>query len=231
MTSTTSAQALAEEIAAAHGGTERWRRVAEVDVSFSARGLAFLSKGQPTTLSTVIGRFGTATQSVSLQGQRPRLWSYDAEDGAALLIAVQRLSNGRRLRWTIADAATFAATAMWTYLNIPFLLLDPGFSLEVLPSEGRELRRLRVRFPPELATHSPHQILHIDANGLIRRHDYTAHAIGRWAAGSQLLDEYEEFDGIRFATRRHVTPRLRGYRLPGPTLVRIELQDLKFVAN
>ncbi len=231
MTTTTSAQELAEEIAAAHGGVERWRRFAAVDVRFSARGLAFLSKGQPTTLSTVAGRFGTATQSVRLQGQMRRPWSYDAESGAALLADVRRLSHGRRLRWTIADAATFAATAMWIYLNLPFLLVNPAFGLEALPSEAGDLRRLRVHFPSELATHSPDQILYIDANGLIRRHDYTAQAIGRWAAGSQLLNGYQDFDGIRFATRRRVSPRVRRNRFPWPTLVRIEVQDLKFVAN
>jgi hypothetical protein len=231
MAPTARARDLAEEIAVAHGGADRWRRLAAVDVRFSARGLAFLSKGQPAALSTVAGRFGTTAQSVRLQGKMPRPWNYEAENGAALLADLQRLINGRRLRWTAADAATFAATAMWNYLNLPFLLLNPAFGLEVLPSDGREVRRLRVRFPPDIATHSRHQTLHIATNGLIVRHDYTALAIGPWAAGSQLLAGYKDFDGIRFATQRRVSPRVRGHRFPGPTLVRINVRDLRLVAN
>lgn len=231
MTATTSARELAEEIAAAHGGAERWRRFAEVHVRFSARGLAFWFKGQPAMLSAVSGRFGTAIQSVALRGESPRPWSYAADSSFALLSDVRRLMAGRRPRWTMADTAIFAATAMWTYLNLPFMLLDPTFGLELLPSDGRKLRRLRVRFPPALATHSTIQVLHVDGDGLIRRHDYTARGIGRWAAGSQLLDRYQDFGGILFATRRQVTPRLRGYRCPGPTLVAIEIQELNSIAR
>lgn len=231
MTATTSAQELAEEIAAAHGGAERWRRAAEVDVRFSARGLAFLSKGQPTTLAAVAGRFGANAQSVHLRGQTPSPWSYEVESGSALLADLRQLIARRRLRWTIADTAIFAATAMWTYLNVPFLLLERTFDLEVLPSNGRGLRRLRVRFPSGLATHSAIQVLHVDAGGLIRQHDYTARGIGRWAAGSQVLDGYQDFGGILVATRRRVTPRMRGYRFSGPALVKIEIQEMKFVAR
>lgn len=230
MTPSASARALAEEIAAAHGGHEQWRRYGAVDVRFSAGGLAFLSKGQSETLSDVAGRLGTAAQSVGLQGQRPHPWSYEVE-GGALRSEVARLVSNRRLLWTTSDAAAFAAMAMWTYLNLPFLILDPSVGLELLPRNERELRRLRVRIPSEVATHSPVQILHIDASGIIRRHDYTARAIGRWATGSQLLEDFEEFDGILFATKRTVTPRVGGIRLPGPELVRIKVDGLRFVAG
>lgn len=231
MTATTSARELAMEIAEAHGGTARWRRSAAVDVRFSARGLAFLFKGQPETLSTVVGRFGTRSQSVTLQGATPDPWRYETSGSAELLDDVRRIIRERRRRWSIPDVATFAATAMWTYLNLPYVLLDPGVGLEMLPSNNRRIRRLRVRFPPELATHSSDQVLHVNPHGLISRHDYAARMIGDWAAGSQALDGYQNFDGVRFATRRRVTPRVRGHVLPVPTLVQIEVHDMQLVAE
>ena len=226
MTATGRARELAEEVVTAHGGLAQWRQSAAFDVRFSARGLAFLSKGQSTTLSNVCGRFGTASQSASLIGRLPHPWNYEARGSAALLDDLRPLVRGR-LRWTIQDVATFAATAMWTYLNLPFLLLDPGIQLDAPAADGQRFRRLDVQFPPAIATHSSRQTLHIDSSGLIRKHDYTARAIGRWASGRQTLSRYREFDGIWFATRRRVTPRLGRLALPLPSLVEIEVQDLR----
>jgi hypothetical protein len=131
----------------------------------------------------------------------------------------------RLLHWSAADVAAFAGAAIWTYLLIPFVLHRPGFELQALPPR-QGLRRLRVRFPTAVATHSPEQVLHVDGDGLIRRHDYTALAFGRWARAAQTLHAYRSFDGLLVATRRRVTPRMAGRSTSRPTLVWIEIDHV-----
>jgi hypothetical protein len=216
------AATMAAEVAAAHGAA-RWAAAEAVEVRLSSGGLAFAAKGQSHALRDLTARVATRSQSVELTGTRPEPWRFRAEDGAQLVAACTRLS--RRLRWSQEDVAAFAAAALWTYVALPFVLVDPAYELERLP-DRHGLRRLGVRFPPGVATHSPSQVLHVDGDGLIRRHDYTALAFGRWATAAHVLTEYRELDGLLAATRRRVTPRLGGRPLPGPTLVWIEVADV-----
>lgn len=223
------ADALAAEVTEAHGGTVRSiPDDAGVTVRFRSAGLAFTTKGQAETLRDVTGHIGAATQAVRLSGPRPHPWDYRTPGGADLSAHLASLHHPRRLlRWSVADVAAFAAAAIWTYLLIPFVLHHPGFELQALPPR-QGLRRLRVRFPTAVATHSPEQVLHVDGHGLIRRHDYTALAFGRWARAAQTLDAYRPFDGLLVATRRRVTPRIAGRSASGPTLVWIEIDDVSW---
>jgi len=84
---------------------------------------------------------------------------------------------------------------MWTYLNTPFLLARSGFeSEEVEPwrEAGDTWRRLRVRFPEDIATHSTEQTLYFDQQGLLKRHDYDVEISGGTAA-AQYADLKEFF--------------------------------------
>ncbi len=68
----------------------------------------------------------------------------------------------------------------------------------------------------------------LDAAGLLLRHDYTADVIGGWATAANRRLASEVVDGLRFYTRRLVTPRFGDHPvLPGPTLVWIELDDIR----
>lgn len=49
------------------------------------------------------------------------------------------------------------------------------------PEAGEKWRPLEVSFPPEIHTHSPRQTFHVDGAGPIRRQDYAAQPVGRWA--------------------------------------------------
>jgi hypothetical protein len=223
----TSAEHVAEQIAAAHGGVDRFLSCRNLSVWFSSGGLAFRSKGQPATLADVAGEFSVNQQSVRLVGRMPGTWEYRAENSADLARDVDLLHrHPRLLHWGVADVAAFAATAMWTYLTVPFLVAQPGVQLKLLPPR-RGLRRLWVHFPPGIVTHSAVQVLHVDDEGLIRRHDYTARAVGRWARATQTLNEYQSFCGLQIATRRRVTPRLAGWPLPAPTLVWIHIDEVR----
>src|SRR5437588_862305 len=76
------------------------------------------------------------------------------------------------------------AYAIWTYVSAPFVFLREGYELRQLDpweEQGERWRRLAVRFPQGVQTHSREQVFYIDPRGLIRRHDYTAEPFGSWA--------------------------------------------------
>ncbi len=226
--STPAARRLAEETIDAHGGIDAWRRASSLQVAFSARGLAFAAKGCSAALRAVHGEFSTTGESRHLRGSGAEPWEFAVRDRAQLLDAMRPLgAPARKRRWSTADAAAFAATAMSTYVSLPFILLDARVQLDVKAPTRSGHRRLVVHYPSTIATHCPEQTLHIDADGVIRRHDYTALAFGRWARAAQQLHDHTWFDGILVPTRRIVTPRFLGHPLPAPRLVVIDVRSVR----
>src|SRR5436190_21563432 len=86
--------------------------------------------------------------------------------------------------WSDLQLAYFVGCAMWRYLNTPFLLVRPGVeSEEVAPWQeaGETWRRLKVRFPSDIATHSTEQTLYfrsprIAEEARLRRRDQWRYA-------------------------------------------------------
>jgi len=193
---------LVDEVVDAHGGLHRWRQAAAVRLRLSSGGLAFATKGQGSTLHDVTATVATSGQDVTLEAPT---WSFRFDS---------QIPKPRGLRWSTEDVAAFAACALWTYVALPFVL--PELDVEELGN------RLVVRFPPDLRTHSPTQVLHIDDAALICGHDYTALDFGRWARASQEVDGYRRYDGIAVATRRRVRPRFWPHH---PLLVWIDVHS------
>jgi hypothetical protein len=138
----------------------------------------------------------------------------------------------RNLRWDPLDSTYFVGYAMWNYLTFPYLLSGEGFDLaEGEPwREGGEIwRRLEATFPAGIDSHSARQIFYIDPRGLLRRHDYVAEVVGRWAKAGHYVDDHVKAGGLVFATRRRVLPVARptNRTLPFPTLVSMELSELE----
>ena len=131
----------------------------------------------------------------------------------------------RSLYWDALDFAYFSGYAMWNYTNLPFLLTEPGFTLESLPAPAG-MTQLKVDFPPDLPTHSPTQELLFDSSGRLTRHDYTAQVVGSWAKAAHLCQDYRQFSGLWLPTRRRVYPAGPFTApLPVPTLVAIDIHD------
>jgi hypothetical protein len=137
----------------------------------------------------------------------------------------------RNLRWDALDSAYFGGYAMWNYLTTPLLLTRDGVEAregDEWDVGGEVWRRLDVDFPPDVATHSRRQSFYFDARSLLRRHDYVAEVVGRWAHGAHYCDEHVRASGLVFPTRRWVRPVGIGNRaLPFPTTVWIELSELR----
>lgn len=193
---------LLNDVIDAHGGLARWEAAEAISLHLSSGGLAFASKGQAHALGDLRVTVRTTGQSVQIEGVG---WRKEFEGD---------IPTVRRVRWSTDAIAAFAAAALWTYVSLPFVLAD-------LDTE-EDGNRLIVNFPSRLRTHSPRQVLHIDTEGLIRRHDYTALDFGRWAIARQEVSDYREVDGLRFATRRRVRPRAWPHR---PLLVWIDVRD------
>jgi hypothetical protein len=235
--------ALLEEVLEAHGGLERWRSAGEIRAHARSGGFLLRTRfpgnrmaeydvhvtvAEPRAEFSPFPESGRRTvfeqDSARLEGAQGEVIEARGDPRSAF----SGVSGLRRnFRWDPLDATYFAGYAMWNYLTTPLLLTREGMTVrEGEPwTEGAETwRRMEVEFPPGLDTHSPRQTFFIDRNGLIRRHDYTAQPVGGWANAAHYCFDQREFDGLVFPTRRRVVPRgPRNRALPGPTLVRIDI--------
>ena len=172
---------LAELTINAHGGLARWKQFKSVSADLMQGGVLWPLKGQAGTLDKTNVTVGLRNEWASHSpfgavGRRSRFEpdrvAIEATDGSVLdeLRQPRQSFAGHTLQtpWTELQLAYFAGYAMWTYLNTPFLLAWPGVTCEeVSPwkENGEEWRRLGVRYPDSIATHSSKQILYFDKRG------------------------------------------------------------------
>ncbi len=220
----------------AHGGLDYWNSLSSIDIEMSAGGFLFTTKRiapvrhARLTLNTkapevVTHDFPAPGHSTLLHGGE-RIEIRDA--GGSVIESrtdPRGAFNWRRklLYWDTMDFAYFSSYAMWNYLCLPFLLTYPGMSVSQV---GRDC--MTVGFPAGLPTHSPVQRLYFDESGLLTGHDYTAEVVGGWAKAAHLISEYRRFGGLMVPTVRRVYPRGPfGRPLPGPTLVAVDVHDVR----
>jgi hypothetical protein len=100
--------------------------------------------------------------------------------------------------------------------------------LEPLSAESEYPLQLQVSFPQDLPTHCNKQIFYFDRNHLLRRLDYTAEVVSRWARAAHICENYQDFDGFKFPTKRRVLPLLIGNKpMAGPEIVAIDIHELQ----
>jgi hypothetical protein len=234
---------LSDFVIDAHGGLSPWRRFAQVSADLQQGGALWSLKGQPHTLERTRVTTGLVTEWAShapfgADGRRSRFEpgrvALESVDGTVLdeLLQPRQSFAGHELQtpWSELQLAYFAGCAMWTYLNMPFLLAWPGVESEELepwPTESGDWRRLAVRFPASIATHSTLQTLYVDSDGLLTRHDYNVEIAGN-TPGAHLISDYVEVSGIKFPTRRRIYARQPdgGFNLE-PLVVSIDLSNIE----
>ena len=115
-------------------------------------------------------------------------------------------------------------------MNLPFLYTRPDFEMEEIEpwtEDGETWRRLKVTFPPSIASHSRVQVTHFGPDGLMRRHDYSVDVMGG-ATGANYTSDYRDFQGIKVPTKRRVYAYDENMRkVPEPTLVTIDIDSVK----
>ena len=231
---------LAKQAMDAHGGLERWNRFTTLSAHLIQGGDLWAAKGKAGVLAD-------ATVTVDLRDEKASHWPFGSPDrrsrfepqrvvledanGKVLEELLQPRSsfNGHATLWSDLQLAYFAGYAMWTYLNVPFLLARHGVeSEEVEPwqESGETWRRLKIRFPAGIATHSTEQTLYFDRRGLLRRQDYNVDIDGTAGAAHYVYD-HKEFSGIVFPTKRRVFRRQPdGHHAPEPLIISIDLDRI-----
>jgi hypothetical protein len=237
---------LVDEVLAAHGGLEQWRAVTALTAHGRFGGL-LRSRFPGNRMANVTVRVELSKQHAVFSGfpQENLQAVFDrgdvrigTRDGEMVMArrdartAFAGLDGIRRnLRWDALDAAYFAGYAWWNYLSMPMLLTRKGVTTaegDGWTEAGEQWRRLEVSFPPDIHTHSRRQTLYVDAVGRIRRHDYVAEPIGRWARAAHYSDDHRRFAGLVFPTRRRVRPRGPGGRsLRYPILVALDIDQIE----
>lgn len=234
---------LSELAIEAHGGLQRWRRFEQVTADLIQGGALWSLKGQPETIQQTTVTVGLRKEWAShapfgADRRRSRFEpgrvALEAADGTVLeeLLNPRQSFSGHTLQtpWTDLQLAYFAGCAMWTYLNTPFLLAWPGVEteeMEPLRTGDGSWRRLAVRFPKDIATHSAVQTLYFNSDGLLKRHDYDVEIAGN-TPGAHPIEDYVEISGIRFPTRRRIFARQPdGSFNTEPLVVSIDLSNIR----
>jgi hypothetical protein len=238
------AMQIVHEAIEAHGGMDYWNSLDALEAEISASGFLFTAKRRPI-LRWVRMRAATREPIFSFfdfpnPGQSAEL----VGNGEVRILdstgaVVARRGNPRaafrglrrQFAWDDLDFIYFAGYATWNYLATPYLLVRNGITVEALEPVGGTLQplvRLKVTFPEDIPTHSRQQVFYFDDQRLLRRLDYTAEVVGRWARAAHFCENYRTFDKLKAATQRRVLPLLFGtIPLPGPMLVELEVHDIR----
>ncbi|WP_026354544.1 hypothetical protein [Massilia niastensis] len=228
----------------AHGGMKRWNALSQVSARIDTGGVLWALKGVPefagvARIDASLHEQRRSHEPFMKPGQRMRFEAgrvaIESLDGQVLEVRrnPRDAFAGHTLEtpWDRLHAAYFAGYAMWNYLAIPFLFAEDGFGLEEIEAweeNGETWRRLQVRFPAGVATHSAEQVFYIGPDGLLRRHDYDVE-VAQGARGAHYIHDYKEFDGIMVPTRRRVyIPGPDNNPLPEPLLVSIDISEVRF---
>jgi hypothetical protein len=235
-------QDLAQFAIEAHGGLERWNRFSTISAHLIQGGVFWGAKGKADVLRDV-------TVKVDLRNEKVSHWPFGSEDRRSRFepqrVALEN-ANGEVIEellqprssfkghtfetpWTDLQLAYFVGCAMWTYLSTPFFLARPDIQSEEIEQwqEGGETwRRMKVRFPKDIATHSTEQILYFDQQGWLKRHDYHVEISGDIAAAHYVSD-IKKFSGIVFPTKHRIFGlQPDGHAAPEPLVVSIDIDQL-----
>jgi hypothetical protein len=203
----------------AHGGLERWNRFSTVSVHGMNGGVFWGAKGKAGVLDDVTVTVDTRNEKVSHRpfGSPDRRSRFEPQrvalENASGKVVEELLQPRSSFKghifetpWNDLRLAYFAGCAMWTYINTPFFLARPGVGSEELEpwqEAGETWRRLKVRFPADIATLSTEQTLYFDQKGLLKRHDYHVEISGDIGAAHYVSD-LKEFFGIVFPTKHRI---------------------------
>jgi hypothetical protein len=136
----------------------------------------------------------------------------------------------RASTWDELQLAYYFGYSIWNYIAVPFVLAEPDVTTEELEPGSVEFdswRRLEVRFPPRVVTHSTEQTFYFERDGLLRRIDYASELEDTRVA--QLFSGHQRFSGVlipTLGTSLRIAPD--GVSLARPSLVDIEIFDVVF---
>lgn len=229
----------------AHGGLERWRQFSRVEASITSGGGLWGMKGmKQDSLSRQMSvwlheqrasvmPFGAPNQRTAYSPGRIAIETVDGELVAERLDPRSSfLGHGEMTPWDPLHRAYFNGYALWSYMTMPFLFSLPRVCAEEVEpwQEGTELwRRLRVRFPADIATHCQVQEFYFGDDFLLRRHDYSVDVSGGLPA-AQYVHDYVSSSGLLMPSKRRAYRRdSSGRAIETELLVSIDLSNISYI--
>lgn len=217
----------------AYGGAERWAAAASAEVRFDASGLLFHLKRRAAQRDATVRVATGEQQLVEVELGPDRVGVLDGLDVEVRDRSGEVLERRARARdafgdlrqwlgWDDLEFTYFAGAAWWTYVLGPIAWLRDDVTVEVVDE-----RTVDAAYGPAISTHCQTQRFHLDDDGRIVRHDYTAEVVSRVARANHLCTEHRDFDGVAVPTRRRVHPA----GLPGPTLVALDIHDFALIPH
>jgi hypothetical protein len=235
---------LVDRIVAAHGGLTRWHQFTVATATIVTGGALWALKGlhqdpDPRKMTVWLKEeraslipFGAPNQRTVFTPDRIAI-----ETTEGVIIGERQnprasfSGHEKTTAWDPLHRAYFNGYALWTYLTTPFLLTLPEVKVKELKpwTEGKETwHRLRVQFPPGIATHSEIQDFFFGEDHLLRRHDYFVDVAGGFAA-AQRVSDYKEANGIWFPSKRRAYLRdSNDAVVEDSLLVSIDLSEVRF---
>ncbi|MBB3559975.1 hypothetical protein FHX06_001286 [Rhizobium sp. BK512] len=203
----------------AHGGLQRWQQIEQLHAHIKVGGAVWHVKGWPDVyadIHTSVSAHRPHTEFTPFleKGQHcvwePEQTSIVADSGDVIehRAAPRSLFEGHTITtpWDRQHLIYFTGYAMWTYLTTPFLFTLPGFRTEEIEpwqEEDETWRRLKVTFPSTVPSHSTVQTFYFNADGLLRRHDYSVDIMGGTRSANYASD-HRSFAGLIIPTKRRV---------------------------
>jgi hypothetical protein len=242
--------ALLDEVLTAHGGAERWQSVSTITARGRLEGLLpkrfagnklsnFTFQVQVAEQHTVLHDFPHAGKRAVFDRGDVRIESHDGEqfdtrtDPRSAFFGLSGIR--RNVHWDPLDVAYFAGYASWNYLTAALLLTRDDIAVtegEPWQESGQIWRRLQATFPAQIDTHCRQQTFYVDTDGLIRRHDFVAEPVGKWAKAALFCDQHRQFDGLIFPTRRRVLPRGHAGRVfPRPIFLALDFDEIEIATD
>lgn len=237
---------LLDVVLSAHGGLERWNRATQIKAHLGVGGVMWGLKGHGGQLDDERVVLRTREQRISFtpftaDDRRsvfePGRVAVETRDGEVIAERTDPRSafagHTSGTPWDELHLAYFTGYATWNYLTTPFLFTLPGVEAEEAEpwtENGETWRRLSVRFPSDLATHSPEQTFYYGEDGLLRRLDYNAEVVGgvEQAPAAQYVTDHKTFSGLVFPTKRRIYRRNPDNSAqPKPVIISIDILDLE----
>lgn len=206
----------------AHGGWARWERTGRLSVGYTATGITDLKGWKGVFLDarvtvdahhqrSEIAPFVDFDQRGIFEPTHTRVISRETGNTIEERFAPRQAFAGHVLTtpWDQQNLLYFAGYALWTYLTTPFLFRMEGFQseeIETWDEDGQLWRRLKVRFPAIVDSHSTEQVFYFNEAGILQRHDYSADVLGGTSSANYATDP-KSFDGIVIPTKRRVFAR------------------------
>lgn len=234
---------LLHEVLDAHGGMENWSKLQRFTGHMSGGGPLFERVKQPAGVSDVNFEGSCHDQRISQwpigpSGRRSEITPESAilRDAAGKLSAerndpVSGYPSDPAVGWDDLSLAYFAGYAMWNYLTAPFIWARTGVETEELDAieiDGGRRRRLLVRYPADMMTHSREETFYISDAGLIVRVDYAPEVTGNRPAANFASEHRQVEGGLIMATRRVVKPRLPNGEADDLVVIAVDIDRLEY---